>query len=344
MKELLKKYLLGNCSEKESNQVVAWIEDESYTFSGERIVKEVWDEYEAGKITDGQMIRYNRILDRIHHQINLSNTKIPIQGRLLRITSVAAEILLLPVLIIFLYSIFSNKGQHTKDISDLEISAPAGSKIHFALSDGTKVWLNHGSKLKFPNQFKDKNRKVFLTGEAYFEVAHLKEVPFIVGTNEIEIKATGTAFDVSAYPEDNTVETTLVNGQIIVYRSNSTSELKVLSPDESLKFNKRGNYSIEKGNIVKNTSWKDGLLVFRNDPLEEVAKKLARWYNVDVEIANKKVKEFTFTATFTDENLLQVLELMTLPTPVCYQLIPTKKLPDGNYLKQKVIIGLKNQR
>jgi len=348
-KEIFIKYLQGNCSEKEFEQMIFWIKEGSLSTYETGLIQEVWNEFEpeAGPV---ERIKYNRVLDRIHHQININqnihpfiNQKASARHRIISIFTRAAAILLIPVLTILIYISFSGKNQYAKNINDFEVQAPAGSKMKFELGDGTKVWLNHGSKLRYPYHFEGKDRKVFLTGEAYFEVSHNKDMPFIVGTNSIEVKATGTAFNVSAYPEDNIIETTLVEGQVILYDSDSKSEIKVLSPNESLNFHtQRRNYTVETGNKAKNTSWKDGLLVFRNDPLEDVAKKLARWYNVNVEITNEKIKKFTYTATFTDETLAQVLELMTIPTPVCYKLTEIKKLPDGSFSKQKVIIGPKN--
>ncbi|MHB9143640.1 MAG: FecR family protein, partial [Paludibacter sp.] len=246
---------------------------------------------------------------------------------------------------LLIYTNISDRTYYTDNLNDLEVEAPASSRMLLELGDGTTVWLNHGSKLKYPYRFKGKDRKVFLTGEAYFNVAHNAEIPFIVGTNSLEVKATGTEFNVSAYPGDDFVETVLIEGKVTLYDNKNKSEIKVLSPSECLKFNSlKEQYSIETGNTEKKIAWKDGLLIFKNDPVEDVAKKLARWYNVDVEITNDKVKKYPFTATFMDETLPQVLELMSLATPVSYKLESSKGLPDGSFSKQKVLIGLKLQK
>jgi ferric-dicitrate binding protein FerR (iron transport regulator) len=100
---------------------------------------------------------------------------------------------------------------------------------------------------------------------------------------------------------------------------------------------------VESANIEKHVSWKDGKLVFKNDPVAEIAKKLARWYHVEVDVTDQKVHKYTFTATFTDETLPQVLELLSMPTPVVYNLIPREKLTDVHIAKQKVVVGLKKQ-
>jgi ferric-dicitrate binding protein FerR (iron transport regulator) len=243
------------------------------------------------------------------------------------------------------YTLHVNRTPVAGTPSDLVVEAPAGSRMNFTLGDGTKVWLNHGAKLTFPYQFKGKERKVHLNGEAYFVVAHNKEVPFIVETDHLDVKATGTEFNVSAYGEDQMEVTTLMEGKVILYEKDSRKEIQELSPGQSLKFAVNNqDYQLEKENSDKYVAWKNGLLVFRNDPIADIANKLSKWYNVDVEIINEKAKGYTCTATFTDETLGQVLELMSLPTPVYFQLMPREKAPDGSFAKQKVRIGLKKNQ
>jgi len=350
-KEIFIKYLKGNCTETEFEQLLVWIREDSLKASDRGMIKNVWDEFEpeAGPV---ERIKYNRVLDKIHHQININRNssqlviqKAPNRNRILSILMRAAAILLLPVLSLLIYTNLADRDRYAANLNDLEVEAPAGSRMHIVLGDGTRIWLNHGSKLKYPLRFEGENRKVFLTGEAYFEVAHNEKVPFIVGTTLVEVKATGTAFNVSAYPGDENIETTLVEGKVILYEKESNHEIRTLSPGECLKFEAlKNDYTIESGHTEKNIAWKDGLLVFKNERVEDIAKKLARWYNVEVEIDNEKVNDFTFTATFMDETLPQVLELMTLATPVNYQLTSREKLPNGSFSKQKVLIGLKHTK
>ena len=348
-KDIFIKYLQGTCTETEFQQFLMWIRDDSLTTSDRKLIKDIWEEFEP-QAEPVARIKYSQMLDKIHHQININENsaqfvipKAPDRNSILLILTRAAAILLLPVLLLLLYTNFSNRDRYADNLNDLEVITPAGSRMQFELGDGTKVWLNHGSKLEYPLRFEGKTRKVFLTGEAYFEVAHNAKVPFIVGTNHLEVKATGTAFNVSAYADDNYIATTLVEGKVILSENETNHQIKVLSPDECLNFNvQKNSYTLESGNTKKNIAWKDGLLVFKNESVESVAKKLSRWYNVEVKINDVKVKEFTFTATFMDETLSQVLDLMTLATPVSYQLSLPKKLPDGSFSKQKVLIGLKH--
>lgn len=348
-KELFIKYLQGRCTEQEFDQLISWIKEGALSASGKSFVKEVWQAFEPESASE-EKIKYNRLLDKIHHQININDNqkkkiieRVPPRNRIFSIISRAAAILLIPVLSFLIYTKLFEKDQYNENTGSIEVMAPASSRMHIDLGDGTSVWLNHGSTLKYPYRFEGKERRVFLTGEAYFEVAHNSEVPFIVGTNQVEVKAIGTAFNVSAYTDDYLVETTLVEGKVILYDINSSREIKALSPNECLKYNAAAHtYRLETRNTEKYTAWKDGVLIFKNDSITEIAKKLSRWYNVEVEITSEKVKEYTYTATFTDETLYQVLELMTLPTPVSYKLTPVKKLSDGSYSKQKVLIGMKN--
>jgi len=344
-KDIFIKYLQGVCTEQEFQKFLSWINEGSLRDSGREMVEELWNEFEPEAGT-AERIKYERLLDKIHHKINVSQSTNPLKvkqvqakSRVLTIITRAAAVLLLPVLSLLIYTNLSEKTYYSDNLNDLEVIAPAGSRMQLELGDGTKVWLNHGSKLKYPYRFDGKLRKVFLEGEAYFKVAHNAAIPFIVGTGKMDVKATGTAFNVSAYPDDNFVETVLIEGKVILYESKSKSEIKELLPNESLKFNsQKRQFNLETGNTEKRIGWKDGLLVFKNDPVEDVAKKLARWYNIEVQIDNDKIKKYPFTATFKDETLPQVLELLSLATQVKWKLESSEKLPNGSFSKPKVLI------
>lgn len=349
-KELFFKYLQGSCTEGEFEEVLAWMKEEGKSEAGRNLVREIWDELNEVAEPEAKA-RYNRVLDKIHHQINIeqkSSRVIELPKRkkqpwLALVTKVAA-ILLLPVLSLLIYTSIRYTDQFAANLPDMEVIAPAGSRVNLELGDGTKVWLNHGSELRYPHRFEADTRRVFLKGEAYFEVAHNSEVPFVVGTERLDVKATGTAFNVNAYEADERVEATLVEGQVIVYDRRNSNEIRTMSPNECLKFNVQSNsYSVESKDIEKYTSWKDGILIFRNDPMPVVAQKLGRWFNADVELSNELVKELTVTATFTNETLPQVLDLLTELLPMSFHLTPGEREADGSFSKQKVQFGFKNK-
>ncbi|MGB8357731.1 MAG: FecR domain-containing protein [Bacteroidales bacterium] len=348
-KEIFINYLNGNCTDEEFEKLLAWIKEESMTISGKRMVQEVWDEFNSD--LSGNKIKYDRLLDIIHHKININlkpsqpvTGKSPSGNRMLQVITRVAAILLLPVLSLLIYTNVSDKDRYIANSNELEVEAPAGFRMNIEFGDGTKVWLNHGSKLRYPYRFDSKCRKVYLTGEAYFLVAHNEKVPFVVSTKNLDIKATGTEFNVSAYPGDNIIKTTLVEGQLGIYEKGTSTRIETLNPGECNKYNsQKNNCTTESGDIRKYIAWKDGLLIFKNDSIPEIAKKLERWYNVDVRIVNENVKEFTCTGTFSEETLSQVLELMSLPSPVKYSLTPKERYPDGSFSKQSVLIGLKKK-
>ena len=175
------------------------------------------------------------------------------------------------------------------------------------LPDGSNVWLNHSSSLKYPSSFQGNSRITELKGEGYFEVAHNAKIPFIVKTGEIQIKATGTTFNIMAYPDEDRVETSLIEGKVeleLVDHSGKLTPLISMKPSDLAIFKKTG-YEITTRTISDDRyfSWKDGKLVFNKEPMGEVAKKLGRWFNVDIRIKDPELLELTYTATFVQETL-----------------------------------------
>ena len=176
---------------------------------------------------------------------------------------------------------------------------PVGGFYQLKLADGTKVWLNSLTRLRFPVTFAGEERKVYLTGEAYFEVARDSVHPFIVATDEgMEVKVYGTEFNVDTYRK-GTVKTTLVNGKVGI-RVSATGEEMRLSPNQMALFTK-ATQSIQVENVDSYgvVAWKDGKFVFEDEPIEEIMERLSRWYDVKVFYANERIKKHTFTGIIT---------------------------------------------
>jgi hypothetical protein len=361
--ELIVKFLQNKCSADEINEVVDWFRTDADKHLSQLLIKEVWNKYSP----DEELLKnieFERILDKLHHKINISNSKklntehnlpkrnIGFSSFLVR----AAAILFIPLLGVLVYTfsfsdyrhyVVANKSQMNIVPTLIEIEAPVGSRTNIELADGTKVWLNHGSKLKYPSQFNAENREVFLTGEGYFEVAHNPQRKFIVKTEKIQVTALGTSFNVQAYSNKPFVKTTLVEGKVLIEkRAGANKAIKIceMQPNQLMKFNiEKNSYSCLSTNIGKQISWKDGILVFDNDPIDEVADRLSRWFNVEFIIKNPKVKDYLYTAKFIDETLPQILELMEIATPISYKITTRKKLPDGTFSKRKVCINMKRE-
>ena len=222
-----------------------------------------------------------------------------------------------------------------------ELFAAFGTRSALKLSDGTHVWLNSGSSIKYPDRFGGNNRTVFLKGEAYFEVESDDEKPFIVETLFLSVKATGTKFNVSGYASADEAEVTLVSGRVEVSLIENKKNIKssVLDINQHLSFNKiNGTTSISNEDTYKYISWKDGKLIFRNEPLSQVVKKISQVFNVYIEIKGEEIKNYSYRATFQDESLAEILKLIKISSPVDYIEVKRDSLPDGTFPRKKVII------
>jgi len=169
-----------------------------------------------------------------------------------------------------------------------------GNEFSMQLADGTRVWLNADSELRYPVQFTGKNRKVYLKGEAYFDVSHDEKKAFIVNSYNQEVKVYGTEFCINAYKQRE-IKTVLVNGSVGV-RANPTSKEAKLKPGElGLADVQAGTIEIQKVNVRPYIAWKDGDFVFENESLENIMLRLERWYNVKVFYMNEECKDFRFS-------------------------------------------------
>lgn len=351
-KELLQKFLNNQCSENELQLVIEWIKSGKEYDKGRYHGLKEWREF-VPKENDWDP-DFNVLLGKIHHEINVQESvrkkdaNTLVRRGFYYLNKIAA-VLLLPLLGIIFFMVHKpmqlSHFLNNQLIDTIEVSAPVGSRSMVVLEDGTKVFLNHGSKLRYPQRFIGKKREVELIGEAYFEVAHSAKQPFVVNAGDIDIKALGTSFNVMAYSDDNVIETTLTEGKVVIEKEVNGKHREIVSmvPNQHIKFNKRnGKIRCYKGNVEKYTAWRDGRLILDNDPIDVIANKLARWYNVEIVFANNKVKKYTYTGTFVDETIIQILDLMTIATPITYTSTTREKQDSGIYSKQKIIIDNKN--
>lgn len=230
-----------------------------------------------------------------------------------------AAILILPLLGLWLWqSLRPVEPQQLKAEVCYSYYTPLGVKGVIMLPDSSRVWLNSGSNISFPPQFEEGVRTVNLSGEAFFEVKKDNQHPFIVMLpHDAQVRVYGTSFNVSCYPDDSDVQTTLVEGSLGVQSAMDAKELR-LKPSENLSFDRQGKYIKKKVDVELYTSWKDGKLIFRNTPATEVLKKLERWFNIEFMLEDKDIEQFRFTATFDRENVAQVMALLKLSSPIDY--------------------------
>ena len=172
-----------------------------------------------------------------------------------------------------------------------KITIPRGGEYILRLADGTRVWLNSETELEYPVVFTEKQRQVFLKGEAYFEVAPDSLHPFIVKTEQQNLRVLGTSFAIRAYANESVVLTTLETGKVNIH---SKGQEVILTPGEQSCL-KDGNLTVAKVNTTLFTAWHKGIFIFQDQPLENILNTLARWYNIDIFYTNENLKDIHFT-------------------------------------------------
>ncbi|KDN54196.1 FecR family protein [Flavobacterium seoulense] len=204
------------------------------------------------------------------------------------------------------------------------LKVPYGKRFKLTLSDGTIVNINSGSTLRYPEQFGIKGKRtVYLTGEAFFEVAKDKEHPFIVNANQVDIKVLGTKFNVSAYPENPTVNSTLVEGSIQMFETKNESNAIILKPDQMATWHNNSKTITTK--VIDTgfyTAWIQGELAFKDTPFSTIAKIIQRTYDVEIINENSDLARQNFTGTIkiSESSVENILELLKRDTPFNYSI------------------------
>ncbi len=193
------------------------------------------------------------------------------------------------------------------------LKIPRGGEYFLVLSDSTKVWLNSETTLRFPVQFASDTRSVELTGEAYFEVSKNAKVPFIVSTGNQMVKVMGTQFNISSYPENQTIYTTLIEGSVEISLDNNPHEKLILKPGEQSLLAMNSNQIIKKQvDVSSYIAWKYGRFVFQDQMLGDIMNTLTKWYDVEVVFSGEEQKKIRFTGNLerTDNfnNILEKIE------------------------------------
>ncbi|WP_166336677.1 FecR family protein [Sphingobacterium chungjuense] len=183
------------------------------------------------------------------------------------------------------------------------ISVPAGRDLHLLLSDGSKIWLNTESVLRFPAQFAADERHLYLLGEGFFEVASNTAHPFIVNSQDFHVRATGTEFHIRAYPDDTKKTTTLVEGKVDVSTNKQNQKLK---PNQQWAWQKAGSATVKDVDVSDILANKDGYFVFQQKDIMEIMHEVSRWYGIDVQF-DGKISQTKFGGTFSKKRTIDEL-------------------------------------
>ncbi|MBN2522099.1 MAG: DUF4974 domain-containing protein [Bacteroidales bacterium] len=349
---LIMKFISGRASDEESESIIEWLNEEHKNILHYFHLKRLWQENVTNP-NDQDFLNnsWERLKLRMGSQINgtsTNNNKQNIAWNFARISAAASILILLATSLFF--------GVRNYQISRYEdnlnqVSVPLGSRSTIILPDGSKVWLNSGSKLLYPSGFRGKSRKVILEGEGFFEVKADRSSPFIVSAADLKIKALGTSFNIKSYPDESIIETILVNGKIEVNTSNgkglhspiilapnqkltylkNEGTVNLSSIEEGIKMDKPKDQKVEVPDINNFkiatkidpeifTSWKDGKLIIDGETLESLVPKLERYYNVRISLKDDSMKNFRYSGILEEVTIEEVLRAIQETSPIRYEI------------------------
>lgn len=349
---LIIKYLEGNTSPEENNTILRWINESEENFKLFTHFKFLW---ESGKLSKHSI---QDICDDEWRKISIQHFSFEKEKLQPNLRHLVIGILRISAIFIIAFGLswfFLSKRDAT--IVDIphsgfyEYSVPRGSRANLTLPDGSKIWLNAESKLKYSRNFNNEEREVYLEGEGFFDIVHLEsESPFVVRTSGIDIQVLGTSFNVKCYSNEKTIETTLVKGSIELKvpeanrktpgiklkenqqatfaRSSKKIAVKTLVEAEAntsgttVEVQKKSsvNESGAKESTALYTAWKDDKLLFENETFRSLIIKFERWYGVNIELQNKGLEEVKFTGSFENETIEQALHALQFAYPFNFEM------------------------
>jgi ferric-dicitrate binding protein FerR (iron transport regulator) len=355
-KRILLQYIRNELPEEGALEVYRWITSSETNGKYFAELKNLWEASAIHNKKKEINIDLDKENEEIKRKIQSTKAKKLSLSFILNTLQKIAAILFIPLFlgsVYFLYNYFQDPD--SDDYNKLLV--PKGQRSSLILHDGTKVWVNSESKLKIAEFEGRRKRIVYLEGEAYFTVAQNNNRPFVVRTTDLNIRVHGTEFNVKAYPEEETIQTTLVKGKVSIVKKNEEKSRKKeaiqLKPKERFTYykkeqsvsqkvdsdikNKKEKKKIpEKREVLKKmpetavisekvrtdlyTSWKNNRLVFRDESFGKVAKKMERWYNVNIHFENKELKDYRYWGSFDDETVGQALNALRKTTPFQYRL------------------------
>jgi transmembrane sensor len=270
---LLHKFFANQTSKQEEETIRIWLNaspENKQIFLRER------------KLYDAFIINTNTSeIDSTSGQKEYKNIKNRLLPQFKEFTQIAAAVLITALCCWFYYS-------HINTLDNMAmqtISVPAGQRMNLILPDGTNVWINAKTTIKYPISFNRKERLVYLDGEAYFDVAKNDKVPFIVKTNIGSVKALGTQFDVMAYSDTHEFETALMEGSVKIDLLNDPTQTLILKPDNKA-FVQDGQFRSAIVDDYSRYQWREGLISFKNEPFEDIMKSFEKTYDVKIIIEN----------------------------------------------------------
>lgn len=328
MENLLLSYYEGETTEDETALVEKWLEASEENRRTARQVQTLGLAADMAQISSRLDVK--KALEDVHRK--MKQKKVNRYRVLFRGMQRAAAILFIPLMVSWSI-LYWDKDE--EEIHMMEVRTNPGMTTSVELPDGTEVVLNSSSSLRYPSRFADDKREVKLVGEAFFSVAK-DEKKFIVGTlNNSKIVVHGTEFNVEAYKGSRTVQTTLVSGKVsFSYVNNGRRNNVMMIPGQKVIYDiVREKVVVKEVNVDVETCWKDGCLIFRNTPFEDILKSLSKRYNVEFILKKASLKQNSFTAIFTKQRLERILEHFRISSNIHFKFVE-----DGDVNAERQVI------
>jgi ferric-dicitrate binding protein FerR (iron transport regulator) len=305
------RFFWGVASEKEKSHV--YNSEES-----DQMLKQEWEEVK--NLEPISQEQQDEIFYQVKHNYRKKKLTQTFNQKFMRIAAIFILAIAVSSVLFIFTDIYEKLG--SKEVAYIEKSNPKGQRSKIVLPDNSIVWLNADSKVRYAEEFTNKdNRNIELKGEAFFEVDHNPDKPFIVQVNGLAVTVLGTSFNIKGYDESEEIKTTLVHGKVGL-DPGANSEKTYLKPGEMGVYNKRmSSVNIQKNiDVFEIISWKEGKLIFDNEPFVVIAAELERWYGVKFHIPAEIKGKYRYTMTITDENVQEVCKLIQETTPVDYRI------------------------
>ncbi|MEN8249729.1 MAG: FecR domain-containing protein [Bacteroidota bacterium] len=335
--ETIKRFFSKTHSEKDLKNLFLWFN----STKGHSEIKESLDKsWDTFQFDNNIKVDSEKILQNIKKGIrNYQSSRFKRKVR-----QFLPYVAMLAITISFVFYIYNYRKNYTGQVNInnnyTSIITENGQRSKVVLPDSSIVWLNSGTTLSYHDNFSQNKREVTLNGQAFFEVAHNKERPFTVQCNDLVVSVLGTKFDVEAYPEIGKISVVLKSGKVGLTHQKIASFSYTMSPGEMAEFNLSDNkMNISYPDVEKYSAWKDGILIFKNEPMKEVIDKLRRWYNVDIVVKDQEVYNSVFTGTIQNESYEQIFRLIEFACPIKCQVIYNT---EGDVPSQ-IIISIKKQ-
>jgi ferric-dicitrate binding protein FerR (iron transport regulator) len=314
--DLIERYLTGNLSEDEYQKLTAFVKTS-------RKNARYFHQYKENRVPEPDEHtdkNWQKLSNRIN-RLSILNESFAKKTNLFISLKRIAAVLIVGLFIggaIITYNLYKKH----QSVNTLVFEAPKGEKSKVVLTDSTVIWLNSSSKIQLKNNYNVLNRKIQLEGEAYFEVTKNTRLPFKVSTGDLDVSVLGTKFNIIAYPDDNTIETSVLEGIVEITAKIKSAEKKViLRQNQKATYDKNNNtLTYQAANPVVDIAWMHNMLIFDNEHYLKVFKKLEKWYGVEIEVAGEIKYEPHYTFKIKTESLSEMLNLLNIIAPIEYKI------------------------